>query len=88
MPPNPRPLPPEYEELAKRIAHEVAREFFIKLGADPDEPVEMQKDFAFMRSFRQMYADTVRHGIRSVIVGALMGAAALIWSSVKTGKGP
>jgi hypothetical protein len=88
MPPPMKHLPPEFEELAKRIAHEVTREMFVKFGADPDDPVELQKDFAFMRSFREMYGDTARHGIRAVIVGALMAVAAMVWSSIKTGKTP
>lgn len=85
-PQNHKQLPPEFEELAKRIAHEVTREMFVKFGADPDDPVELQKDFAFMRSFREMYGDTARHGIRAVFAGALMAMAALIWSTIKTGK--
>ena len=86
MPPH-RPLPPEFEELAKRIAHEVTREMFVKFGVDPDEPTEIQKDFAFMRTFREMYGDTMKHGVRAVFVGALLSLAALIWSSLKTGRG-
>lgn len=78
----------EVNRLAKVIAHETVKEILLKLGVNPDEPVEVQKDFAFLRSLRETSSDLTRHGLKAILAVLCAGVLALIYSSIKTGKLP
>lgn len=81
----------EVNKLAQVIAEKTVHEMLTKLGIDassPDKLLQLQKDFAFLRSLREMYADTARHGIRAMFATIMLGVGALIWTSFKSGKLP
>jgi hypothetical protein len=81
----------EINRLAQIIAEKTVHEMLTKLGIDassPDKLIQIQKDFAFLRGLRQMYADTASHGFKAMTVAILLGIGALIWTSIKTGKAP
>lgn len=81
----------EVNRLAQVIAEKTVHEMLTKLGIDassPDKLLQLQKDFAFLRSLREMYADTARHGIRAMFAAILIGIGAILWTSFKSGKTP
>lgn len=54
-------LPPEQQiwmhHIADRAANSAVHDTFVRLGLDPDRPIEAQKDFAAMRELRLLVAD-------------------------------
>jgi hypothetical protein len=70
------------DEDARAIARATVREMLLTLGADPDEPVELQKDFAFVRAWRLSTETVKRQGLKTavgVIVTAVLG---LLWLAI------
>lgn len=43
--------------IADRAANSAVHDTFVRLGLDPDRPIEAQKDFAAMRELRLLVAD-------------------------------
>lgn len=66
---------PEVEIDAKRLA-----DALVRLGLDVDDPVELQKDFAFLRSQREFYSSATKHGFMVVLGLVISGIGAAIWS--------
>lgn len=68
----------ELEEIATLAAEKAVTQVFLKLGVDVSEPIEMQKDFNHLRSWRKsseaIHAKIVLTAIGVFVVG-LIGAA-------------
>lgn len=74
---------PELKELMREVARETAKETLRGLGADVDHPLEMQHDFARLRSWRQAM-DAIQKKVYLTLVGILItGLAAAIYISFK-----
>jgi hypothetical protein len=74
-------------EVSKETSRETVREILLALGADADKPVELQKDFSFVRTQREFYSGAVKHGVFAIIGTVCMGIAAVIWTALKSGVG-
>jgi hypothetical protein len=75
----------EARSIAKVAAKEALSEMLITLGVDPDEPTEMQKDMAFVRSLRESSEAVKRQGLLTAIGILVAGVLGLIWLAVKGG---
>ncbi|MCW5674963.1 MAG: hypothetical protein KIT15_10325 [Xanthobacteraceae bacterium] len=73
----------ELEEIASLAAKKTVEDLLLKLGIDHDEPIEMQKDFQHLRSWRQsseqIRAKTVLTAI-GILIAGLCGA---VWLAIK-----
>lgn len=70
----------ELHEIAKEVAKQTVREFFLALGVnaeDPDAVIAVQKDFAHLRAWRESVETVKRKGLGTavtVIVSGVLGA--------------
>ena len=76
----------EAKVIAKIAAQEALRELFMRLGVDVDQPIEVQKDLAFVRAWRESSNAIRRQGI--VVVGGIVvimvaGLLGLIWATIR-----
>lgn len=70
----------DIEADAKRLA-----DALVRLGLDVDDPVELQKDFAFLRSQRELYTSAVKQGFMVIIGLMLSGIGAALWAFIPWG---
>ena len=70
------------EDDARAIARATVREMLITLGADPDEPTELQRDFAFVRTWRLSTEAVKRQGLLTAAGIIVTGVLGLIWLAV------
>ncbi len=75
----------EARSIAKVAAKEALSEMLITLGVDPEEPTEMQKDMAFVRSWRESSEAVKRQGLLTAIGILVAGVLGLIWLAIKGG---
>jgi len=45
------------QEVSEKAADKAVRDMLLRLGINPDDPIEAQKDFAAMREFRELMLD-------------------------------
>lgn len=74
---------PEMKSLAKQVARETVVETFRGLGLDAGQPIEAQKDFAWLRQWRKSSEDIKRKSIITVITIFITGIMGLIWVSLE-----
>ena len=70
------------EDDARAIARATVREMLITPGADPDEPTELQRDFAFVRTWRLSTEAVKRQGLLTAAGIIVTGVLGLIWLAV------
>ena len=76
----------EVETIAAKAATQAVTETLLKLGVnagDPDDYIEMQKDFAHVRAWRQSVETVRNRGLvvaTGIIVSGIIGA---IWLAIK-----
>ena len=64
------------EKIAERASELAIQNFFIQLGVDSSDPLAMQKDFAYLRAWRESIDLVKRRSIIttvSVIITGLLG---------------
>ena len=71
------------KQIAKEGAHEAVNEAFERLGIDPDEWHEMQKDTAFLRKLRENCDGMTRWISRGVVTIVLTFVAGVIIAAFK-----
>lgn len=71
------------ETEIKTIVKEAVKETLLGLGVDADDPTEVQKDWAFLRNWRESTEAVKRQGLIAVVVTALVGLAGLVWMAMK-----
>lgn len=67
----------------QRIVRSTVRETLVSLGADPDNPTEMQRDFQHLRTWRETSDAVKRQGIITVAVILVTGFVGLVWVAIK-----
>jgi len=65
-----------HEELQKLIA-EAVRQTLVQMGADPSNPIEMQRDFQHLRQWRTAGEDLRAKGMFALLSIFITGAVAL-----------
>lgn len=73
----------EAREIAREAAREALREFFVELGIDHVNPLEMQRDFQFLRDARAGTEAVKRKSVLTLLGIVLTGGVALIVMGVK-----
>jgi len=72
----------EMKEIAEAAAHKAVKEVLLALGLDVENPLEMQEDFAFMRSYRQLSQRVGSRVLLTIATLATVGIAGLVWSQM------
>lgn len=72
----------EMRGIAKEAAHEAVEELLEKFGIDVEHPLEMQEDFAFMRSYRQLSQRVGSRVIMTVVTLMTVGIGGLVWAQI------
>lgn len=69
-------------ELNKIVSQAVA-ETLLKLGIDTSDPVELQKDMAHLRAWRESVQTVKRQSLITAIGILTVGVLGLIWAALK-----
>ena len=70
-------------DVAERAAEKTVRITLTGLGVDTDNPLEVQKDFQFMRSMRETWSSTKSRGMFVALGLMITGFFSFFWSAVK-----
>lgn len=85
--PSPQPIiltKDELHDITKQAASEAVEETLTKLGIDHSEPFEMQRDFQFVRDWRNA-SESAKAKAIVVAVGVLFsGVLGALWVGLKT----
>lgn len=66
-----------HDDLKKLIA-EAVRETLLQMGADPSNPIEMQRDFQHLRQWRRAGEDLRSKGMLTLLSIFITGSVALL----------
>ncbi len=69
-------------EIVRVTVKETLNELFMGLGVDVKDPTEVQKDFAFVRSWRESSDAVKRQGLIGAAGFLVLAVLGLIWSKV------
>lgn len=69
--------------IADKAAHAAVAETLTALGIDPNDPREAQKDFAWVRSYRELSEKIGSRILLTTITLLTAGIAGLVWKSVE-----
>jgi hypothetical protein len=75
-------------EEVKHIASQAVSETLLALGVntkDPDDFIEMQKDFAHVRAWRQSVETVKTRGLTAAIVIIVTGVLGAVWMAIRGG---
>ena len=73
------------KELIEETAKAVVKETFIALGADVEHPLEMQEDFAFLRTWRKNASKAGTRVVLVLVTLVTVGIAGIVWRSTNGG---
>ena len=71
------------EDEIKKIVSVTVSETLLKMGVNTDDPIEAQKDFMHLRSWRQSTEAIKRQSMLATIGVVTAGMLALIWSIIR-----
>ena len=71
------------EDEIKKIISVTVSETLLKMGVNTDDPIEAQKDFMHLRSWRQSTEAVKRQSMLAAIGVVTAGMLALIWSIIR-----
>lgn len=75
----------EAKSIAKAAATEAVHEAFQRLGVDIDDWTEVQRDMAFIRSWRESSEAVKRQGLLTAIGILVAGVLGLVWLALRGG---
>lgn len=75
----------EARSIATEAAEEALKGMLVKLGIDPEDELENQQDFAFVRNWRLSSQTVKRHGLLVAVGILVVGLSGLIWNAIRTG---
>ena len=67
----------------KEIVAEGVQETFIQLGLDHENPLEMQRDFQYLREWRTASEKIKTQGIYTIVAIIITGLFGALWVGVK-----
>lgn len=68
------------EQIAERAAQIALQNFFVTLGVDTTDPLEMQKDFAHLRAWRESIDLVKKKGIVTTVTVLVTGLLGIIYA--------
>ena len=71
------------ETELKKIVAEAVAETLLKLGIDASDPVELQKDMAHLREWRESVGTIKRQSLITAIGIVTVGILGLVWAALK-----
>ena len=71
------------EDEIKKIITVTVSETLLKMGVNTDDPIEAQKDFQHLRSWRQSTEAVKRQSMLAAIGVVTAGMLALIWGIIR-----
>jgi uncharacterized membrane protein len=71
------------EHEVKKIVAEAVAETLLTLGIDTTDPVELQKDMAHLRSWRESVATVKQQGLIAATGVITVGLLGLLWLAFK-----
>lgn len=71
------------EDEIKKIVSVTVSETLLKIGVNADDPIEAQKDFMHLRSWRQSTEAVKRQSMLAAIGVVTAGMLALIWGIIR-----
>jgi hypothetical protein len=71
------------EHEVKKIVAEAVAETLLTLGIDTTDPVELQKDMAHLRAWRESVATVKQQGLVTAVGILVAGALGLLWLAFK-----
>ena len=71
------------EDEIKKIVSVTVSETLLKMGVNTDDPIEAQKDFMHLRSWRQSTEAVKRQSMLAAIGVVTAGMLALIWGIIR-----
>ncbi len=71
------------EHELKKIVAEAVTETLLQLGIDASNPVEMQKDMAHLRSWRESVSTVKQQGLITAVGIVTAGIIGLIWLALR-----
>jgi hypothetical protein len=75
----------EARKIAKEAAKEALHDMLVALGVDPEDELENQKDFAFVRDWRLSSQAVKRQGLAAAVGVIVIGVLGLVWLAIKGG---
>lgn len=73
----------EVEQIAEKAAERAVEETFIRLGINPHDPIEAQKDMLHLREWRLATTAIKSKAILGLVVVLVSGVAAALWIGFK-----
>lgn len=70
----------EMEDIAEKAAEKTVEKLFLRLGVKVSDPIEMQKDFAFIRGLRESTEMVKRRGLTAAVTTIVVGVMGLIYA--------
>jgi hypothetical protein len=71
------------EHELKKIVAEAVSETLLQLGIDASDPVEMQKDMAHLRAWRESVATVKQQSLITAVGILIAGALGLMWLALR-----
>ena len=71
------------DDEIKKIVSVTVSETLLKMGVNTDDPIEAQKDFQHLRSWRQSTEAVKRQSMLAAIGIVTAGMLALIWGIIR-----
>jgi hypothetical protein len=74
------------EQEIRKIVAETVKETLTRIGIEADDPLEAQKDFQHLRSWRTSTETIKRQGLLTSVGIVTAGIIGLIWMAIKGGN--
>lgn len=74
----------EIEAIVERTVHKT----LLTLGLDVDEPMQIQRDFQHLRTWRTSIETVRRHGLIAAVGIVVVGFMGLVWTALHAGPLP
>lgn len=74
-------MPNKQSEL-EQVISETVRQTLLELGLDAKNPIELQKDFAHLRGWREGVDEVKRKGFVAAISVIIAGSLGLMWAGL------
>lgn len=71
------------ESQIRRIIKDSVHETLVSFGINPKDPVELQKDFSFLREWRVTTDTAKKRGLLTVVGIVVAGGLSLVWLGIK-----
>lgn len=71
------------EAEIRKIVAETVKETLTRIGIEADDPLEAQKDFQHLRSWRTSTETIKKQGIMTAVGIVTAGVLGLIWMAIK-----